>query len=175
MADASLTNGAFYAHFASKDDIVANVVSEELRGKVEGFKALPPGRNGLENLILTYLTVEHRDNPSVGCLARRDRSMHRRDQAGLHRECTLDPRRCCSAAVPGGPAVGAGARSRAVRDDVGDAYSCPAQLPTRRYAARFSRAVSRTPPFSSAKSPWRAVRWECGIACSASAVMVRAG
>ncbi len=30
MADAGLTNGAFYAHFTSKDDLVASVVQEEL-------------------------------------------------------------------------------------------------------------------------------------------------
>lgn len=30
MADAGLTNGAFYAHFASKDDLVATVAAEEL-------------------------------------------------------------------------------------------------------------------------------------------------
>ena len=30
MADAGLTNGAFYAHFASKDDLVATVVADQL-------------------------------------------------------------------------------------------------------------------------------------------------
>ena len=30
MADAGLTNGAFYAHFESKDDLVANVVADQL-------------------------------------------------------------------------------------------------------------------------------------------------
>jgi TetR/AcrR family transcriptional repressor of nem operon len=30
MADAGLTNGAFYAHFASKDDLVAAVVADQL-------------------------------------------------------------------------------------------------------------------------------------------------
>ena len=31
MTDAGLTNGAFYAHFESKDDLVANVVADQLR------------------------------------------------------------------------------------------------------------------------------------------------
>jgi TetR/AcrR family transcriptional repressor of nem operon len=31
MADAGLTNGAFYAHFDSKDDLVASTVAEQLR------------------------------------------------------------------------------------------------------------------------------------------------
>lgn len=30
MADAELTNGAFYAHFASKDDLVAHVVADQV-------------------------------------------------------------------------------------------------------------------------------------------------
>ena len=29
MADAGLTNGAFYAHFASKDDLVATTVADQ--------------------------------------------------------------------------------------------------------------------------------------------------
>lgn len=44
MADAGLTNGAFYAHFTSKDDLVANVVADQLRTQAETFRALPPGR-----------------------------------------------------------------------------------------------------------------------------------
>jgi TetR/AcrR family transcriptional repressor of nem operon len=28
MADAGLTNGAFYAHFASKEDLVASVIAD---------------------------------------------------------------------------------------------------------------------------------------------------
>jgi TetR/AcrR family transcriptional regulator, transcriptional repressor for nem operon len=31
MADAGLTNGAFYAHFASKADLVATAVADQLR------------------------------------------------------------------------------------------------------------------------------------------------
>src|SRR6266567_8173649 len=37
MSDAGLTNGAFYAHFASKDDLVATVVAEELRRQLATF------------------------------------------------------------------------------------------------------------------------------------------
>ena len=67
MADAGLTNGAFYAHFESKDDLVAQTVAEQLRGQRQLFRALPPGRAGLEQLIRAYLSVEHRDNPDSGC------------------------------------------------------------------------------------------------------------
>ena len=43
MADAGLTNGAFYAHFGSKEDLVANAVVEQLREQRESFSAQPPG------------------------------------------------------------------------------------------------------------------------------------
>lgn len=69
MADAGLTNGAFYAHFTSKDDLVANVVADQLRTQAETFRALPPGRAGLEEFLGEYLSPQHRGNPSAGCPA----------------------------------------------------------------------------------------------------------
>lgn len=67
MADAGLTNGAFYAHFASKEDLVATAVSEQLRGQREWLASFPPGRDGVEQMVRTYLSPEHRDNPEEGC------------------------------------------------------------------------------------------------------------
>ena len=67
MADAGLTNGAFYAHFDSKEDLVAQAVAEQLREQRESFSAQPPDRAGLEKIVREYLSVEHRDNPEGGC------------------------------------------------------------------------------------------------------------
>src|SRR5947208_15435638 len=67
MADAGLTNGAFYANFESKEDLVARAVAEELREQRESFSAQPTGRPGLEQIVRAYLSVEHRDNPEGGC------------------------------------------------------------------------------------------------------------
>src|SRR5690349_24924134 len=67
MSDAGLTNGAFYAHFESKDDLVANVVADQLRTQKESYGALRPGREGLEDFVREYLSPEHRDNPGDGC------------------------------------------------------------------------------------------------------------
>lgn len=67
MSDAGLTNGAFYAHFASKDDLVATVVAEQLRAQVAGYDTLRPGREGVEDFVRGYLTPEHRDHPGDGC------------------------------------------------------------------------------------------------------------
>ncbi|MFL6077121.1 MAG: TetR/AcrR family transcriptional regulator [Mycobacteriales bacterium] len=67
MADAGLTNGAFYAHFSSKDDLVANVVADQLRSQARSFSELAPGRAGLEEFLREYLSPRHRDNPGAGC------------------------------------------------------------------------------------------------------------
>ena len=67
MADVGLTNGAFYAHFESKEDLVASALAEQLREQRESFSAQPPGLAGLEQIVRAYLSVEHRDNPEGGC------------------------------------------------------------------------------------------------------------
>src|SRR5215213_7177050 len=67
MSDAGLTNGAFYAHFASKEDLVANVLAEQLRVQRESFRAAPADRAGLESFIRAYLSPEHRDQSADGC------------------------------------------------------------------------------------------------------------
>src|SRR3954467_1741914 len=67
MSDAGLTNGAFYAHFASKEDLVANVLADQLRVQRESFRAAPSDRAGLELLIRAYLSPEHRDHSADGC------------------------------------------------------------------------------------------------------------
>ncbi len=67
MSDAGLTNGAFYAHFASKDDLVATAVAEQLREQSANFTAQAPDRAGLEQFIREYLSAQHRDNREDGC------------------------------------------------------------------------------------------------------------
>lgn len=67
MKDAGLTNGAFYAHFGSKDDLVEAVVANELARQVEGFADLPEGAAGVEELVRRYLSTAHRDDPAHGC------------------------------------------------------------------------------------------------------------
>jgi len=67
MSDAGLTNGAFYAHFASKEDLVANVLAEQLRAQRDGFDAQPPDREGLQAFVRSYLSPQHRDQCADGC------------------------------------------------------------------------------------------------------------
>jgi TetR/AcrR family transcriptional regulator, transcriptional repressor for nem operon len=67
MADAGLTNGAFYAHFASKDDLVATTVADQLRQQLERYRTAPAGREGVELLVREYLSMGHRDDLEHGC------------------------------------------------------------------------------------------------------------
>ena len=67
MSDAGLTNGAFYAHFPSKADLVANVMADQLRIQHEALSTLPPGRTAIEQYVREYLSPHHRDHPESGC------------------------------------------------------------------------------------------------------------
>src|SRR5918996_5849317 len=67
MSDAGLTNGAFYAHFASKEDLVANVLADQLQAQRQSFEAQSPDRSGLEAFIRAYLSPQHRDECADGC------------------------------------------------------------------------------------------------------------
>ncbi|WP_327116012.1 TetR/AcrR family transcriptional regulator [Nocardia sp. NBC_01730] len=67
MKDAGLTNGAFYAHFASKEDLVANAVADQLREQRASVSAQVRDRAGLEQFVRWYLSVGHRDSREDGC------------------------------------------------------------------------------------------------------------
>jgi TetR/AcrR family transcriptional repressor of nem operon len=67
MADAGLTNGAFYAHFDSKDDLVVAAVADQLREQREDLSAAAPGLAGAEQFLREYLSIRHRDSPEDGC------------------------------------------------------------------------------------------------------------
>lgn len=67
MADAGLTNGAFYAHFGSKEDLVATAVTDQLAGQREQLATVAPGWAGVEQIVRSYLSPGHRDNPGEGC------------------------------------------------------------------------------------------------------------
>jgi len=67
VADAGLTNGAFYGHFASKDDLVASVVAQQLADQVATVNALPAGLASVEVFLREYLSPAHRDDLPGGC------------------------------------------------------------------------------------------------------------
>ena len=70
MADVGLTHGGFYAHFASKDDLIATVVEEMFRlgsDRFESETADVAPEVGLSRYIDFYLSAAHRDNRDSGC------------------------------------------------------------------------------------------------------------
>ncbi|MFF0042705.1 TetR family transcriptional regulator [Streptomyces mirabilis] len=68
MKDAGLTNGAFYTHFTSKDELVATAVADQLQTQNANIVAqAAPGRAGLEQIVRWYLSAQHRDSPDDGC------------------------------------------------------------------------------------------------------------
>ncbi|MGL4286397.1 MAG: TetR/AcrR family transcriptional regulator [Phreatobacter sp.] len=72
MADAGLTHGGFYAHFASKEALVRDAVVAALSASrdhlaAEAATARAESRDGLEAVVTAYLRPGHRDRPEIGC------------------------------------------------------------------------------------------------------------
>ena len=69
MAGIGLTQGGFYNHFESKDDLVREVVGHSLRAKLEPMRALNAGKRhgGIARIVDWYLSTAHRDDPAEGC------------------------------------------------------------------------------------------------------------
>ena len=66
MKAAGLTHGAFYAHFASKEDLQAAAVAYGMRLSLDSMQR-GNGRNGKRSYADRYLSRWHRDNPGDGC------------------------------------------------------------------------------------------------------------
>ena len=70
MRDAGLTHGGFYAHFESKDDLVASAIGqmfEQSRARfLNEVKDYPPAR-ALSAYVDFYLSTRHRDARASGC------------------------------------------------------------------------------------------------------------
>jgi TetR/AcrR family transcriptional repressor of nem operon len=70
MADAGLTHGGFYAHFASKDELVAAAIEhmfDESRARVQHEMEGRSPAEGLVAYIDFYLSRKHRDARGSGC------------------------------------------------------------------------------------------------------------
>ena len=67
MTEAGLTNGAFYAHFSSKEDLVQAVLCNALSRREQTLRDAAESGKGLEALIRDYLSPRHRDDPGRGC------------------------------------------------------------------------------------------------------------
>jgi TetR/AcrR family transcriptional regulator, transcriptional repressor for nem operon len=70
MAEAGLTHGGFYAHFSSKDELVAAAIGqmfEDARMRMEHETAGHGPAEGLTAYIDFYLSKKHRDARGAGC------------------------------------------------------------------------------------------------------------
>ena len=67
MSEAGLTNGAFYSHFASKEELVREVLTDALTRREERHKANLENGVALETTIRDYLSTRHRDRAGSGC------------------------------------------------------------------------------------------------------------
>jgi len=135
MERAGLTHGGFYAHFSSKDDLVAEAVAtmfDDARARLAATTDDEP-RRALRAYIDFYLSAAHRDNRERGCplpalsgdLARADPAARERFGAGVKglSDRLAQLLRAIGSAAPDAEAsamlaqmVGAVALSRAVAD-----------------------------------------------------------
>jgi AcrR family transcriptional regulator len=67
MADAGLTNGAFYGHFESKEELVREALLGALDRRKDLLEANARAGLGPETWISSYLSPRHRDQPGSGC------------------------------------------------------------------------------------------------------------
>src|SRR5690349_9108832 len=70
MARAGLTQGGFYAHFASKDDLIAETIDHMFGEIAARWAHETEGRTAREGLLAYvdfYLSTSHRDARGVGC------------------------------------------------------------------------------------------------------------
>src|SRR5262244_1923313 len=70
MRRAGLTHGGFYAHFDSKDDLLAaalDYAATQVTSMLETAVKNRPGPDQLLNVALAYLSPRHLNHPGEGC------------------------------------------------------------------------------------------------------------
>jgi AcrR family transcriptional regulator len=70
MKDAGLTHGGFYAHFASRESMLAEAATRagaESASILSRFAASAPGQQSLQALLRAYLSKAHVEGIEVGC------------------------------------------------------------------------------------------------------------
>jgi TetR/AcrR family transcriptional regulator, transcriptional repressor for nem operon len=70
MRSAGLTHGGFYAHFKSKDALLAEALENAFAHsgqRVRQLTAGMPARQALASYVDWYVSSAHRDNPAIGC------------------------------------------------------------------------------------------------------------
>ncbi|WP_063511805.1 MULTISPECIES: TetR/AcrR family transcriptional regulator [unclassified Erythrobacter] len=96
MSDAGLTHGGFYAHFNSRESLVAEAAEEALKRTLEllrGISSNAEADRKLEAFVNGYLSPQHYEDMAFGCagaalapeIAREGEDTRRRFTAGIER------------------------------------------------------------------------------------------
>lgn len=91
MSEAGLTNGAFYPHFFSKDDLIEKTLASALEEQNDRQKQFLEAEESFETVVRSYLRWAHREGSGTGCpsaallpeIARQPVVTRRTYQAGL--------------------------------------------------------------------------------------------
>ena len=91
MKQAGLTHGGFYGHFASKDDLAAEITARVLGRKGWAERITRSAEPSFGDVVRGYLSPRHRDDAGRGCLfaalasevGRQPRSVRRAFTAGF--------------------------------------------------------------------------------------------
>jgi TetR/AcrR family transcriptional repressor of nem operon len=70
MRQAGLTHGGFYAHFPSKDALIAEAIDAASEQSVRNLRKAvkrAPAKSALSAIVDAYLSAAHRDRPDRGC------------------------------------------------------------------------------------------------------------
>ena len=72
MKTAGMTNGGFYNHFASKEDLVLEVYRQGFADSLAALAAIRTAhprsaQAALKDMVDVYVTAAHRDHPETGC------------------------------------------------------------------------------------------------------------
>jgi TetR/AcrR family transcriptional repressor of nem operon len=115
MRDAGLTHGGFYAHFKSKDALVAAALKSVNEARITRFNQAVAGKSpgsGLNTAIEIYLTSRHREHPESGCtIATLGSELARERGSGRH-QMSENIRAWLSEFVEQAPATTAKGRAR---------------------------------------------------------------
>jgi len=96
MSKVGLTHGGFYAHFKSKDSLVAEAIAHMFDDRLAVFQKCMAGvepAEGLARYVDVYLSARHRDRRDKGCpvvalsgdIARMPAAARKRFEAGVQR------------------------------------------------------------------------------------------
>jgi TetR/AcrR family transcriptional repressor of nem operon len=88
MREAGLTHGGFYAHFKSKDELIAAALKAANTARLARFKeavSQSPDKSALAFAVDSYVNSRHREHPENGCsVATLGSELARENRAARH-------------------------------------------------------------------------------------------